>query len=372
MVFCSYFVSPEGVNYTLFFIFFSFNILFFFSFSLVRHHIFLIALFCFFFSAISYCGLIIPLNPLILTYDLNYALLPRSDWPVVNLFFLFFIPSVLFSRGGWRRCCFAFFPYVAILCWGNTGHIIERNSRNDMKIAVIQTGLYYEKGGSTSSFYDDISDFLKYNPDVDLVVFSENKLYGYKNAYNRRLLDNLMSDITHDSLNKKHAFLFNFHGYRNINNVVSMYSYNDDELINQKTVLIPFIEKKRLFDVYEPLFSDFLWKDKNIRRKLINFDGIRIDTYICYDALFPVFHSERNNITITQSNYRLLDNGWGNDRLKKNGSILGWFSTGINSSAYINVQDSGGTVIIRENGQIDEKAFSLSKEAPFFIADLRF
>ncbi|ENB3232745.1 hypothetical protein ABHK79_004634, partial [Escherichia coli] len=102
----------------------------------------------------------------------------------------------------------------------------------------------------------------------------------------------------------------------------------------------------------------------------INHNGINIKTYICYDVLFPETHKSDNELVIVQSNYKLLDKNDMYNRIIKNGSILGWFAVATNSLAYINIQNHGGTVLIRKNGKIDYSVFATSLKKPFFVIDV--
>ncbi len=52
--------------------------------------------------------------------------------------------------------------------------------KNNIKIAVVQVGLYFEQHDSISSFFQDFHSFLKSNPDIDMVAFSENNVFTYK------------------------------------------------------------------------------------------------------------------------------------------------------------------------------------------------
>ncbi|WP_139817100.1 apolipoprotein acyltransferase [Escherichia coli] len=237
------------------------------------------------------------------------------------------------------------------------------------KIAVVQVGLYYEKGGSTMRFFQDLLNFLNENEGVDMVVFSENSLYGFKNDYNRALTEQLLSDLKTHNLHQKHAFLLNMYGFKKINNIITMYLFQDDEIVNQKTSLIPFIEKKGLFNSQQDLSSVYFSVDKNIRNKLINFKGNSVKTLVCYDALFPAFHHNENNITIIQSDYNQLNKGAGYFKIKKYGSILSRFSNGINSKLFINIQNYGGTIVMNEDWDINMDLFEKSKEEPFFIVN---
>ncbi|MDX5601707.1 hypothetical protein J5I70_25835, partial [Escherichia coli] len=89
--------------------------------------------------------------------------------------------------------------------------------------------------------------------------------------------------------------------------------------------------------------------------------------YVCYDSLFPRLRTTSGGIVLVQSDYKQLDRGRGFDSILLNGSKLSWFSTALNSDLFINVQNYGGTVVIRKNKGIDKELFLLSKEQPFFV-----
>ena len=101
----------------------------------------------------------------------------------------------------------------------------------------------------------------------------------------------------------------------------------------------------------------------------MNFSGHKILTYICYDALFPKFSTNMASIVIVQSNYNQLKKGYGFDNIIKYGSILGWFSSALNSDFYINVQDTGGTIVIRKNHGLDNDIYQKSKQNPFLVVE---
>ncbi|EPE5229985.1 acyltransferase, partial [Escherichia coli] len=169
---------------------------------------------------------------------------------------------------------------------------------------------------------------------------------------------------------QRHAFIFNFFGFNDINNIVSVYYYKDNLLINQKKSLIPFVEQQWFFSDKYDNTDEYLSIRKDIVNQNINHNGINIKTYICYDVLFPETHKSDNELVIVQSNYKLLDKNDMYNRIIKNGSILGWFAVATNSLAYINIQNHGGTVLIRKNGKIDYSVFATSLKKPFFVIDV--
>ncbi len=235
-----------------------------------------------------------------------------------------------------------------------------------IKIAAIQTGLYFKMGGNTETLPKDLVKFLDDNEDIDLVVFSENGLYGNKSEYNRIQTENLISTLKKHGKLDKHAFIFNFYGYKDINNVVSVFKYQDNEIINQKEALIPYVEKRNFISNENVLNSDFFYISPHLKKKTILYNERKISTFICFDVLFPSFFSH-NDIVIVQSNYSRLNKGKGYENTLQNGAILGWFSHAMNSKLYVNVQDTGGSIIIRNGKGIDDRLFLYSMKTPFII-----
>ncbi|EFG7202349.1 apolipoprotein acyltransferase, partial [Escherichia coli] len=134
--------------------------------------------------------------------------------------------------------------------------------------------------------------------------------------------------------------------------------------------LIPFVEQQWFFSDKHDNTYEYLSIRKDIVNQHINHNGINIKTYICYDVLFPETHKSDNGLVIVQSNYKLLDKNDMYNRIIKNGSILGWFAVATNSLAYINIQNHGGTVLIRKNGKIDYNIFTTSLKKTFFVIDV--
>nr|WP_250187681.1 apolipoprotein acyltransferase [Escherichia coli] len=246
----------------------------------------------------------------------------------------------------------------------------QNTYQQKIKIGVVQVGLYYQLGGNTTDFLSDLLNFVKENNDIDIVAFSENTIYGFKSQLSKKITQKIISDIKISNMHQRHAFIFNFFGFDNINNVVSVYYYKDKTFINQKKSLIPFVEQKWNFSDEGDNTSEYLTIHKDIINKNIIHNGINIKTYICYDALFPEIDKSDNELVIVQSNYKRLDKNDMYNRIIKNGSILGWFSVATNSSAYINIQNHGGTVLIRNNGKIDDDVFATSLKKPFFVIDI--
>lgn len=357
------------VDYVVALIILLYNILFFTAYKFFcKYGLTGCLMFSLIFSLLSYLWVIIPLNPLLLNLEYD-ALQWSAKSPVFCLFMLFLIPAILFAGevNGVRAVILLVLALILFIPF--TIHGKNDNNINDkrIKVVVVQVGLYYEKGGNTERFFDDLYNFINMHKDVDIIVFSENVIYGHKSIYNKNLTDRLISKIKEHNINKQYALLLNLHGYNNINNIVTLLMYKDEESINQKQVLIPFIEKRTFVDKYEPLNSKFLNVHSEIDKKTFRYKNFWIDTYVCYDSLFPRLRTTSGGIVLVQSDYKQLDRGRGFDSILLNGSKLSWFSTALNSDLFINVQNYGGTVVIRKNKGIDKELFLLSKEQPFFV-----
>ncbi|ENA08718.1 putative aatD, apolipoprotein N-acyltransferase [Escherichia coli P0298942.6] len=264
--------------------------------------------------------------------------------------------------------CFFIFCFLSFTqkTFSSTKNIHQQK----IKVGVVQVGLYYQLGGNTTDFFPDLLKFLRKNNDIDMVVFSENTVYGFKNQFNKKITQKMISDLKASNAHQQHAFIFNFFGFNDINNIVSVYYYKDNIMINQKKALIPFVEQQWFFSDKYDNTDEYLSIRKDIVNQNINHNGINIKTYICYDVLFPETHKSDNELVIVQSNYKLLDKNDMYNRIIKNGSILGWFAVATNSLAYINIQNHGGTVLIRKNGKIDYSVFATSLKKPFFVIDV--
>lgn len=94
-----------------------------------------------------------------------------------------------------------------------------------------------------------------------------------------------------------------------------------------------------------------------------------VSTYICYDALFPDAYQEVSDIVLIQSNYALLDKGYGFERLQHIATYLAKFVNGLKSKMVINVQNTGGTVVLFNGWRIDNNIYETSKTEPFFVID---
>ncbi|EGE1583184.1 hypothetical protein DMN43_22865 [Escherichia coli] len=312
-----------------------------------------------------------PLTPLIMLYSYIPEYLPKSAYPSFNMFVLYLVPAIIFYGVKISYCGLPVFFIISIIFlsfYFNNSTSMNEGTR--VKVAVIQVGLYVEKNGGIISFFDDLLSFLKDNPDVDIVVFSENNIFTYKDIYNISLSEKLIDIIRVNSLTDKHHLLLSFNGFNAINNVVTVYMHQHVKVINQKESLIPFIEKKGFFNKKEDILSEYFWVDTGLSNQILRIKKYPVRTSICYDSLFPDFISERAALTIVQSNYQLLDKGNGFERLQKLGGILSKFSIGANSNILINIQSSGGTIFIDRNWKVDEDVYFKSKKEPFVIIDI--
>ncbi|EFO0452394.1 hypothetical protein D0W87_25265, partial [Escherichia coli] len=77
--------------------------------------------------------------------------------------------------------------------------------------------------------------------------------------------------------------------------------------------------------------------------------------------------NDLSDVVFIQSNYKLLDKGYGYDRLTFFASYLAKFLNGMHSQLVVNVQNYGGTVVIYNDWSIDHKIYEISKNEPFFI-----
>lgn len=319
---------------------------------------------CILISAIPYSGILIPMNVLILLYPSIHQILPKFTTPFVNLFFIYAFMLLIFYVKNMRGKILLVFMFINI-------SIISKWFVKALppppKIAIVQLGLYYENGGTSNRFVNDLNDFLRKNK-ADIVVFSENMFYGYKTKYNKEKTSKLLNDINGLGLFESHAFLFNFYGFHDINNIVSVFKYKDETIINQKQVLIPYIEKKGLLDKVESMSSYFLSINNNYDNVGVIFNRWLLNTSICYDALFPRVE-QGSNISIVQSDYKQLNHGYGYDNTLRFGAILSKFSNAMNANLFINVQNYGGTIVIDNKWNINDGFFALSKREPFLYLD---
>lgn len=368
----SYFIDHENkysINTLLFVIVYTYNTIFFIIAKLMyKKGIVGAVLFSVAFTALSCCYISIPLNPLILIYSILSTQFLGAPSPIFITLLLYFIPYLLFCKSSLKSKC-----HIAILLLFILFSLALSERRNnthasDMKIAAIQVGLYFDMGGNTESFPLDIIKFLDKHRDVDLVVFSENALYGNRTEYNRKQTEKLIKILESHGEFDKTAFIFNFYGYKDINNIVSVFRFKNNEIINQKEALIPYVEKKGFFSYGDEASSEYFRVSPHMKKNTIFYNKRRISTFICFDALFPSFFSY-NDIVIVQSNYNKLNKGKGYENTLRNGSLLGWFSHAMNSDLYVNVQDTGGSVIIKNRKGINNDMLFYSMKTPFIIIE---
>lgn len=316
---------------------------------------------------ISFIKIIFPLHPFILLYPYAERFLPATESTFINLFMLFFLSGVLFCRCNLssRITCFIFlFIFFSI-----SNVQVKESKKTDIKIAIIQIGLYFEKGGSTTNFFGELMSFLKLHPEINAIVFSENNFFSYKAEYNQKMSEKLLSDIEQNRLHHEFHLFLSFSGYRDFNNIITLYQFDNIRKLNQKKTLIPFIEKPGLFNSPSTLTSEFYSVDKLHRNTIFNIMNNSVSTYICYDALFPDAYNKPSDIVLIQSNYALLDKGYGFERLQHIATFLAKFINGLQSKIVINIQNTGGTVVISNGWRIDNYIYEISKTEPFFVID---
>ncbi|HBA7372072.1 TPA: hypothetical protein J1Y00_004209, partial [Escherichia coli] len=137
----------------------------------------------------------------------------------------------------------------------------------------------------------------------------------------------------------------------------------------KRKILIPFIEKPGLFNSLSALASEFYSVGKYHRNTIFNIMNSSVSTCICYDALFPDTDNKPSDILLIQSNYALLDKGYGFERLQNIATYLAKFINGLQSKIIINIQNTGGTVVIFNGWYIDNNIYKMSKAEPFFVID---
>ncbi|EPM2067786.1 apolipoprotein acyltransferase, partial [Escherichia coli] len=315
-------------------------------------------------TAISAIKISIPLNPIILYYKYNLFILPQTNSPLLNLYVINLLPALFFCCD-FKKIMLVILCYLAMIL---PCRMLISDKIPKSNIAVIQVGLYYKNGGTPERFYNDMAKFIKENS-VDLIVFSENVYFGYKNEVIKKNTDDLLLKIKTDSTLKQKAFLFNFFGYKKFNNVISMFLHVDNSQLHQKTALIPFIEKRGVFNAPEKLSSEYLNIDKKIKNNnTFKLHGLSYRIYICYEALFPEKYVH-NGVVITQSDYIRLNNGRGYKTTLVNGSLLAKFSVAPNTKL-INVQNYGGTIVFNNDWEIDWDIYNKSKKEHFFVVTL--
>ena len=319
--------------------------------------------------ALSFLKVVLPLHPFILLYPKYEKILPATSYPLLNLLLLFSVCGLFFCNG---NRVLKSVTLLLIICLCTIGHRNDKGfyNSNKVKIAVVQVGLYFEKGGNTTDFFNDFMGFLDQNTDVNFIVFSENNVFSFKTDFNKKLSEKLLEDLNLTDLKTRKPIFLSFNGYKNFNNVVTLYMYKDKVVLNQKRALIPFVEQPGIFNSKSDIKSEYYQVYDGYINKSFEFEGGAVSTFICYDALFPEFKSNLSEIILIQSNYKLLDKGFGYDRLKYLATYLAKFLNGMQSKVVINVQNYGGTVVLYNDWTVDEELYDKSKKNPFFIIDL--
>lgn len=312
---------------------------------------------------IIYVKIIFPLHPFILLYPYAGSFLPATGSAYLNIFFLFILSGVMFCKC--NRALRIITLLVPLLFFSGTNAQVRETARTDIKIAVVQVGLYFYKGGNTTDFFSELKRFLDHHPDVSVVAFSENNFFSYKTDYNKEMSENLLYNIKESKLDDKYHLFLSFSGFRSFNNIVTLYRFSGSSMINQKKTLIPFIEKPGLFNSVHPISSEFYSVDSNHSNSIFYVQGHSISTHICYDVLFPDTSNMTSDIILIQSNYALLDSGAGFERLQRIATFLAKFTNGLQSKLVINIQNTGGTVVLSDQWKINNEIFERSKNAPF-------
>lgn len=369
-VFGGYFLSiksPVDINFTLLGLSEGYFFLFFLLFSfLYKYGVWGAICHSLCMSVVVLIDLVPPLNPLILYYAKFYYILPRTHSPLCNLWVLYFLPALVFCRAHKSHKITS----ISIIAIGVFFFSSGVNKQNPIKVAVIQVGLYLDLKGSIDNFYKDLSQFLILHPDVDIVAFSENNVFSFKSGYNKDLAIKLLNTLLYNKFNERHHLLLSLNGYNDINNVVTLYKHGNSEIVNQKKILIPFIERKGLLNKKTELNSEYFWIDKNIENTDLKINEHIVNSAICFDSLFPSLWTSQHKLTIVQSNYNVLNHGDGFNRLLIIGAVLSKFSVGLFSDALINIQNTGGTVAMNRTWDIDDSLFLESKRNPFLIVSL--
>ncbi|WNT91007.1 hypothetical protein QMY53_05049 (plasmid) [Escherichia coli TW14425] len=344
-------------------VFLCYTIVIFYTYAFLKNYGFIgVFLYAFLLTLLSFLELFIPLNPLIVLYGDIAKFLPKTDIPILNLLVLNLIPAIAFSLKLSFLYRFLVLVFVFLLTYKSPGNI----THNPLNIVVIQVGLYFKKTGFRDNLYYDLNAFIK-EKKVDLIIFSENVFFGHKNDYIKEKTNYFLTQMKDDRFNHKYGVLMNFYGYNDINNVVTAFWHQDSFLLHQKSKLIPFFEKKGFFNSHEPLKSPFIFYDKkHSNQNIFNLKNTKISVHICYEGLFPEVLSQNSNISVVQSDYLRLDNGYNYDNVLIKGSILSKFSVAPNTP-FINVQNYGGTVLINKNWEVDMDLFYKSKTEPFLF-----
>lgn len=318
----------------------------------------------------SFFKIALPLHPFILLYPQYGYLLPVTSYSLLNLFCLFFVSGLFFCQSSNTSKLISLL-IILLISW-TMKHDESKNTfkHNNIRIAVVQVGLYFEKGGNTTDFFNDLIKFIDKNPDVDSIVFSENNVFSFKTPYNKELAEKLLQDIKNSNLQQKISFFLSFNGYKEFNNIVTLYMFKNNTHLNQKKALIPFIEKRGLFNRESNINSVYYQIYDSHVNKSFRVKDSSVSTFICYDALFPEVTKKNSEVILIQSNYRLLDKGFGHDKLKYLATYLARFLNGMQSKVIINIQNYGGTVVLYDNWRINNDIYEKSKNEPFIIVDL--
>ncbi|EFN8342441.1 hypothetical protein EB619_21085 [Escherichia coli] len=363
---------PYYVNLYLFLVLSAYFFVFFILFSfLYRFRLVGVLLHSLLMSLVSFLKIYPPLHPFILLYPFVGAWLPRTPYPLLNTFLLFVMSGIVFCNSSMLLKSLVF---ICVFAKGELSDDLlnkHKASTTPIRVMVIQVGLYFDKGGNTKSFFNDFLSFVRNNPNIDLIVFSENSLFGYKNDFNKELSLKLFDVIRDNNLADDYHFFLGFSGFSNINNIVTLYKHKKIETINQKTTLIPFVEKPGFLNHETPINSKFFHIAPNIHENKFNIFKHKIKTSICYDAFFPSIDSYDNSLVLIQSSYNLLNMGKGYDDLIYHGTLLAKFVVGLHSKYVINIQDHGGTMVIDGAWKTDNVTFLHSKDNPFFIVHLQ-
>ncbi|HAW8441374.1 TPA: acyltransferase [Escherichia coli] len=316
-------------------------------------------------TSLSAFGMFIPLNPLIVLYYDFPDILPKTGIPALNLLILNLIPAITFSLK------ISFFLHSLMLLsllpliWKAPVNITHK----PLNIVIVQVGLYFKKVGVRGDFYTDLNDFVR-NKKVDLIIFSENVFFGYKNDYIKERTKHLLEQLKDNRFHDKYGILMNFYGYKDINNVVSAFWHKEEFLLHQKSKLIPFFEKKSFYNLPEPSTSPFLYYEKKYNEQdILDFNNIKMSVHICYEGLFPEAKFRRKDMSIVQSDYSWLSGNHKYDNILINGSILSKFSVSPNTPL-VNIQNYGGTVLIDKDWKIDMNIFKRSKTEPFLFTQM--
>lgn len=374
-IFGAFFFSHKNdyfVNFLLLFCWGGYFLFWFFLFLfLCRYNYLGLFLHSLIMSSLSFFKIFPPIHPFILLYPSLNILLPCTSIPILNCFLLFIISGLLFLSKKIIKGILLASGVTLVVFSTNLFTKPSKENIPPLRIMVIQVGLYFDKGGNTNNLFSDILSFIHKNPNIDLIVFSESPLLSFKTHYNKTFSENLLKKIKQYRLTERYHLFLNFSGYKEINNVVTVYRHKNREIINQKVALIPFIEKEGMLNRKQPMFSDYFFIDERRKNSELEIKNRLIKTNICYDAFFPPLHRNDNFMSVIQSSYNQLNYGKGYNELLTKGSVLAKFSVGLHSKYVINIQDHGGTVVLDEKWKTDDSIFNLSKETPFFLIELK-